>query len=133
VPAEDGAYAEPIDDENLVHALEHGHVIYWFNPGAPAQVKGDLKALGALHHHVVAIEGRHLDAAECAPAPRTEAAGAGRPGGLRHPAGGRPACENVQLVLEHCSRWAAGSQTETARINGCRAGSDAASGRPRPP
>jgi hypothetical protein len=45
VPAEDGPYAEPVDDENLVHALEHGRVIYWFNPGASAQVKGDLKAL----------------------------------------------------------------------------------------
>lgn len=44
-PAEDGAYADPIDDENLVHALEHGRVVYWFNPGASAQVKGDLKAL----------------------------------------------------------------------------------------
>lgn len=45
VPADDGAYADPIDDEKLVHALEHGRVIYWFNEGAPAQVKGDLKAL----------------------------------------------------------------------------------------
>ncbi|MGH2716495.1 MAG: DUF3105 domain-containing protein [Thermoleophilaceae bacterium] len=32
-PADDGAYAEPVDDENLVHALEHGRVIFWFNPG----------------------------------------------------------------------------------------------------
>lgn len=45
VPADDGAYAEPIDDEKLVHALEHGRVVYWFNPGAPARVRGDLKAL----------------------------------------------------------------------------------------
>jgi hypothetical protein len=40
VPAEDGAYADPIDDENLVHALEHGRVIHWFNPGTPARIKG---------------------------------------------------------------------------------------------
>jgi hypothetical protein len=39
-PADDGAYADPIDDENLVHALEHGRVVYWFNPGAPARIKG---------------------------------------------------------------------------------------------
>jgi hypothetical protein len=45
VPADDGAYAEPIDDENLLHALEHGRVIYWFNRGAPARIRGDLKAL----------------------------------------------------------------------------------------
>jgi hypothetical protein len=45
VPADDGAYADPVDDENLVHALEHGRVIYWFNPGPPARIKGDLKAL----------------------------------------------------------------------------------------
>jgi hypothetical protein len=45
VPADDGAYADPIDDEKLVHALEHGRVVYWFNPGAPAEIKADLKAL----------------------------------------------------------------------------------------
>ena len=45
VPAHDRAYLQSPGNEHLVHALEHGRVIYWFKPNAPATVRGDLKAL----------------------------------------------------------------------------------------
>jgi hypothetical protein len=45
VPAHDEAYLKSPGNEHLVHALEHGRVIYWFKPNAPASVTGDLKAL----------------------------------------------------------------------------------------
>jgi Protein of unknown function (DUF3105) len=46
VPTHDGAYTTiPYPYEGLVHALEHGRVLYWFKPNAPARVRGDLKAL----------------------------------------------------------------------------------------
>src|SRR5689334_11851615 len=45
VPAHDGAYLQSPGNEHLVHALEHGRVIYWFKPGASARVKGALKKL----------------------------------------------------------------------------------------
>jgi Protein of unknown function (DUF3105) len=46
VPAHDAAnLTTPSPYESLVHALEHGRVIYWFKPNVPASVKGDLKAL----------------------------------------------------------------------------------------
>jgi len=46
VPAHDAAYTKaPYPYEGLVHALEHGRVIYWFKPNAPAAVRGALKKL----------------------------------------------------------------------------------------
>jgi hypothetical protein len=45
VPAHDQAYLTSPGNEHLVHALEHGRVIYWFKPGAPATVRGALKKL----------------------------------------------------------------------------------------
>src|SRR3954451_18076810 len=45
IPAADGAYNQAPDVEPLVHALEHGRIIFWFRPGAPAQLQGQLKAL----------------------------------------------------------------------------------------
>jgi Protein of unknown function (DUF3105) len=45
VPAHDAAYLQNPGTEHLVHALEHGRVIYWFKPNAPASVRGDLKKL----------------------------------------------------------------------------------------
>jgi hypothetical protein len=44
-PAEDGAYGEPPQDEQLVHTLEHGRVIIWFKPSLPEDQRADLKAL----------------------------------------------------------------------------------------
>jgi hypothetical protein len=45
VPAHDQAYLKSPGNEHLVHALEHGRVIYWFKPNAPASVRGALKKL----------------------------------------------------------------------------------------
>jgi hypothetical protein len=46
VPTSDGAYLKaPSPYEGLVHALEHGRVIIWFKPNAPANVRGALKKL----------------------------------------------------------------------------------------
>jgi hypothetical protein len=45
-PTHDGAYTKtPSPYEALVHALEHGRVIIWFKPNAPAPVRGALKKL----------------------------------------------------------------------------------------
>jgi hypothetical protein len=45
IPAEDGAYSEAPQDEELVHAEEHGRVIIWFKPSLPEEQRADLKAL----------------------------------------------------------------------------------------
>jgi hypothetical protein len=46
VPAHDAANVKtPYPYEGLVHALEHGRVVYWFKPNAPNSVKGALKKL----------------------------------------------------------------------------------------
>jgi hypothetical protein len=45
VPAHDSAYSTNPGDTHLVHALEHGRVIFWFKPNAPAAVRGALKKL----------------------------------------------------------------------------------------
>lgn len=44
-PAEDGIYDVPPPTEKLVHSLEHGRVVFQFTPGAPPEVRGQLKAL----------------------------------------------------------------------------------------
>jgi uncharacterized protein DUF3105 len=43
-PAEDGAYGEAPQDEELVHTLEHGRVIVWFKPSLSEEQRADLKA-----------------------------------------------------------------------------------------
>jgi Protein of unknown function (DUF3105) len=43
--AHDGAYLKNPGVGHLVHGLEHGRVIIWFKPSAPANVKGSLKKL----------------------------------------------------------------------------------------
>jgi Protein of unknown function (DUF3105) len=45
VPAHDQAYLNSPGNEHLVHALEHGRVIYWFRPNASAEARGALKKL----------------------------------------------------------------------------------------
>lgn len=45
LPAADGAYIKSPPMENLVHELEHGRVIFWYQPNASPQLKGQLKAL----------------------------------------------------------------------------------------
>lgn len=44
-PADDGAYLQAPETEMLVHALEHGRIVIQFKPDAPANVRGNLKAL----------------------------------------------------------------------------------------
>lgn len=44
-PASDGAYEEPPATEELVHALEHGRVIFQWNPKAAPKVRGALKSV----------------------------------------------------------------------------------------
>lgn len=55
IPVHDAAYLKNPGEEHLVHALEHGRVIYWFKPDAPASVKGDLKALYNEDHTLVVL------------------------------------------------------------------------------
>ena len=45
VPAEDGLYGTAPQDEELVHALEHGRVIFWAKPGLPQEQREQLRAL----------------------------------------------------------------------------------------
>jgi hypothetical protein len=45
VPAHDAPYLKNPGMGHLVHALEHGRVIYWYKPSAPASVRGALKKL----------------------------------------------------------------------------------------
>jgi hypothetical protein len=45
IPAADGAYNQAPDIEPLVHSLEHGRVIVWYQPDAAPQLRGQLKAL----------------------------------------------------------------------------------------
>lgn len=44
-PAEDGIYGDPPQDEELVHGMEHGRVIFWVKPSAPEDVRADIRAL----------------------------------------------------------------------------------------
>jgi len=45
IPAQDGIYGDPPQDEELVHAMEHGRVIYWVKPSAPKDVRANIRAL----------------------------------------------------------------------------------------
>jgi len=45
-PAQDGAYYDdPPPAEAIVHALRHGRIAIWFNPGLGGDEKADIKAL----------------------------------------------------------------------------------------
>jgi Protein of unknown function (DUF3105) len=45
IPAQDGIYGDPPQDEELVHGMEHGRVIFWVKPSAPKDVRADIRAL----------------------------------------------------------------------------------------
>ena len=45
VPADDGIYGDPPQDEQLVHNMEHGRVIFWVKPSLPEDVRADVRAL----------------------------------------------------------------------------------------
>jgi Protein of unknown function (DUF3105) len=45
IPAQDGIYGDPPQDEELVHAQEHGRVIFWVKPSASKDVRANIRAL----------------------------------------------------------------------------------------
>jgi hypothetical protein len=45
IPAEDGIYGDPPQDEALVHGLEHGRVIFWVKPSIPEDQRANIRAL----------------------------------------------------------------------------------------
>jgi hypothetical protein len=45
IPAEDGIYGDAPQDEQLVHGMEHGRVIFWVKPSAPEEVRANIRAL----------------------------------------------------------------------------------------
>ena len=45
VPAQDGIYGDPPQDEELVHGMEHGRVIFWVKPSIPEEQRADIRAL----------------------------------------------------------------------------------------
>ncbi len=44
-PADTGFYASPLPPEQVIHNLEHGQIVIWFDPAAPQALKDDLEAL----------------------------------------------------------------------------------------
>jgi hypothetical protein len=45
IPAQDGIYGDAPQDEELVHGMEHGRVIFWVKPSAPRDVRANIRAL----------------------------------------------------------------------------------------
>lgn len=45
IPAEDGIYGDPPQDEELLHGMEHGRVIFWVKPSLPEDQRADIRAL----------------------------------------------------------------------------------------
>lgn len=44
-PVATGFYDTPQEPEAVIHNLEHGQIVLWFDPEAPQQVKDDLEAI----------------------------------------------------------------------------------------
>lgn len=42
--ADPGFYTAPVEAERLVHNMEHGQLIIWYDPAAPAAVRDDIEA-----------------------------------------------------------------------------------------
>jgi Protein of unknown function (DUF3105) len=45
IPAQDGIYGDPPQDEELVHGMEHGRVIFWVKPSLPDEQRANIRAL----------------------------------------------------------------------------------------
>ena len=45
IPAQDGVYGKAPQDEELVHGMEHGRVIFWVKPSLPEEQRADIRAL----------------------------------------------------------------------------------------
>jgi hypothetical protein len=58
VPAEDNAYAVSPDVRRIVHTLEHGRVVIWFDSDLPRAARASLKAFYLDDpHHVLLVPG----------------------------------------------------------------------------
>ena len=45
IPADDGIYGKAPQDEQLVHNMEHGRVVFWVKPSLPEKQRADIAAL----------------------------------------------------------------------------------------
>jgi hypothetical protein len=45
IPAQDGIYGDAPRDEELVHGMEHGRVIFWVKRSIPSEQRADIRAL----------------------------------------------------------------------------------------
>jgi Protein of unknown function (DUF3105) len=45
IPAQDGIYGDAPQDEELVHGMEHGRVIFWVKPSIPDDQRANIRAL----------------------------------------------------------------------------------------
>lgn len=45
IPSDTGFFTAPIEPERVVHNLEHGMIVIWYNPEAPETVKDNIEAL----------------------------------------------------------------------------------------
>lgn len=45
IPAQDGIYGDAPQDEELVHGMEHGRVIFWVKPSIPEEQRANIRAL----------------------------------------------------------------------------------------
>lgn len=62
-PASPGFFEDPIDPGALVHNLEHGQIVFWYDPDAPQDVLDDLEA----------VVDQEFEASVAAPWPEPEA------------------------------------------------------------
>jgi hypothetical protein len=44
-PADPGFYSAPVPEQTLVHNLEHGQIVIWYRPDAPAEIRDQIEAL----------------------------------------------------------------------------------------
>lgn len=44
-PADPGFYSQAVPEEALVHNLEHGQIVIWYDPQAPAEVREQIESL----------------------------------------------------------------------------------------
>ena len=50
-------YPEPVEEEGLVHNMEHGHVVVWYKPDAPGDTESELEDFTTAANHEDALPG----------------------------------------------------------------------------
>jgi hypothetical protein len=61
IPAEDGAYAGSPPINRLVHSLEHGRILVWYDPAIPRRRLGQLKGLfDEDPYHMIVVPNRRM-------------------------------------------------------------------------